>query len=274
VNALGLPQLGIGVGLRTPHYGEILGGSPDIGWFEAITDNFLDTEGRPLDVLDQVAARFPVVLHGVAMSIGSSDPLNLPYLRAVERLRARIGALWASDHLCWTGIHGKNSHDLLPLPYTRESLRWVANRVDAVQQCWGRPLILENPSTYVAFSHSTLSEPEFLAELCQQTGCGLLLDVNNVYVSSKNHGFNAEEYLAILPMDRVVQVHIAGHTHNGELLIDTHVGPVPDPVWALLAAAWKRGCRASVLLEWDSEIPPLTEVIAEAKRAVAILEST
>lgn len=264
---LGFPNLGIGVGLRTSHYAEILAGAPAAEWFEVITDNFLDTAGRPLEVLDQVAAHFPVALHGVSLSIGSTDPLDLPYVYAVGRLRDRIGARWVSDHLCWTGVNGRNSHDLLPMPYTQESLAWVSQRVDEVQQAWGHPLILENPSTYVSFRHSTIGEAEFLAAVCERTGCGLLLDVNNVYVSSRNHGFEALAYLDAIPMNRVVQVHIAGHTDHGDIVVDTHIGPVADPVWALLRGAWDRGCRASVLLEWDAEIPPLPTVVAEAQKA-------
>lgn len=279
---LGLPDLGIGIGLRTAHYSEILQAdrsqsvrdsaahSPSAAmprWFEVITDNFLDTAGRPLEVLDQIAARFPVVLHGVSLSIGSSDPLDLAYVRAVAALRDRVGARWVSDHLCWTGVNGKNSHDLLPMPYTPESMRLCRDRVDAVQQLWGQPLILENPSSYVGFRHSTMGEAEFLASLCVATGCGLLLDVNNVYVSACNHGFSALEYLETIPMERVVQVHVAGHSQQGNLVVDTHIGPVIDPVWGLLRAAWERGCRGSVLLEWDAEIPPLATVVAEANKA-------
>lgn len=264
---LGYPDLGIGVGLRTPHYRDILDRWPEVGWFEIISDNYLETQGRPLDILDQIAARYPIVMHGVSLSIGSTDPLDIAYVRRLVALRDRVKARWVSDHLCWTGVSGHNSHDLLPLPLTTESLGHVRERVDAVQQLLGAPLILENPSTYVEFRASTISEPDFLAALCAQTGCGLLLDVNNVYVSSRNHGFDPIAYLDALPLDRVVQFHVAGHTDLGTHCIDTHIGPVVTPVWELLREAWTRGARASILLEWDAEIPPLDVVIREANRA-------
>jgi len=264
---LGHPDLGIGVGLRTVHYREILERWPAIPWFEIITENFLRTRGRPWDILERVASRYPIVMHGVSLSIGSADPLDPVYLREVRDLRDRIGARWVSDHLCWTGVNGHNTHDLLPLPYTPETLDHVTARVHEVQEAWGAALVLENPSSYVAFRASTIPEWEFLAERCHRTGCGLLLDVNNVYVSSRNHGFNPLTYLDALPMERVVQVHVAGHTDLGTHCIDTHIGPVVPPVWALLRAAWQRGVRASILLEWDAEIPPLDDVLAEAAKA-------
>lgn len=270
---LGHPDLGIGVGLRTTHYRDLLARWPAVGWFEIITENFLQTEGRPLDVLMRVAARYPVVMHGVALSIGSTDPLDVTYLRDVARLRDRVGARWVSDHLCWTGVNGVNSHDLLPLPLTHESLTHVSSRVDAVQQVWGQSLILENPSTYVGFRADVIPEAEFFAELCHRTGCGMLLDVNNVYVSCRNHGGDPLRYLDTLPVDRVVQFHVAGHTDLGTHCIDTHIGPVIDPVWELLRHAWRRGAHASILLEWDAEIPPLDDVLAEAQRAAAWVAS-
>ena len=264
---LGYEDLGVGVGLRTVHYGHVLSQRPRVPFFEIITENFLHTRGRPAMVLDTVAERYPVVMHGVSMSIGSTDPLDLPYLRAVCELRDRIGARWVSDHLCWTGVRGVNSHDLLPMPYTEEALRHVADRVRAVQDVLGAPLVLENPSTYVEFAASTMPEWEFLGRLCAETDCGLLLDVNNVYVSSRNHGFDPETYLAAMPMDRVVQLHIAGHTDNGSFVVDTHIGPVPRPVWALLQSARRRGAQASVLLEWDAEIPTFDVLMRETARA-------
>lgn len=270
---LGHPDLGIGVGLRTPHYRELLERWPPVGWFEFITENFLQTEGRPLDVLERVAARYPVVMHGVSLSIGSTDALDAAYLRDVARLRDRVRARWVSDHLCWTGVHGINAHDLLPLPLTHDALDHVSARVDEVQQVWGQPLILENPSTYVGFRADVIPEAEFLAALCERTGCGLLLDVNNVYVSCRNHGGDPLAYLDTLPLDRVVQFHVAGHTDLGTHCIDTHIGPVIDPVWSLLRHAWRRGAHASILLEWDAEIPPLDVVLAEAGRAAAWVES-
>ena len=266
VNRFGFPNLGIGVGLRTVHYAHILEHTPKVDWFEIISENYMQTAGRPLYYLDRIAQRYPIVMHGVSLSIGSTDPLNLDYLRELKALRERVGAQWVSDHLCWTGVAGKNSHDLLPLPYTDEALRHVARRVRTVQEILESPLALENPSTYVEFCGSTMTEWEFLSNLAGEADCGLLLDVNNVYVSAHNHGFDPQEYLAAIPYDRVVQFHVAGHTHEGAHIIDTHIGPVIEPVWNLLGRAYRSG-GASVLLEWDAEIPEFDVVLAEARRA-------
>ena len=263
---LGLADLGIGVGLRTKHYHEILSGSPQVGFFEIISDNYMESAGRPLEMLDRIAERFPVVMHGVSLSIGSTAPLDLAYVDGLRRLRDRVKARWVSDHLCWTGMAGHNTHDLLPMPYTAESLRHTSARVRQVQDILGAPLIIENPSTYVGFRASTMTEWEFLAALCDSTGCGLLLDVNNIHVSARNHGFDPADYLAGVPWDRVVQFHVAGHSDMGTHIIDTHDGPVIDPVWRLLSEAWPR-CKASILLEWDDRIPSYAEVEAEAFRA-------
>lgn len=268
---LGLPDLGIGVGLRTTHYRHLLDEQPTVDFLEIISDNYMETQGRPLEVLDQLAASIPMVMHGVSLSIGSTDPLDRAYIRRLVRLRDRIGARWVSDHLCFTGAAGRNTHDLLPLPLTRAALDHVAGRVRAVQDALGAPLIIENPSTYIAWQDSTMPEAEFLAELCARTGCGLLLDVNNVYVSSRNHGFDASAYLDAIPYDRVVQFHVAGHTDNGDHCVDTHDGRVVDPVWDLLATVWPRAGGAAVLLEWDASIPTFPEVHAEALRARRVL---
>jgi len=268
---LGLPDLGIGVGLRTVHYRHLLEERPALDFLEIISDNYLETQGRPLEVLDQLATRVPMVMHGVSLSIGADDPLDRTYLRRLVALRDRIGARWVSDHLCFTGAAGRNTHDLLPLPLTRAALAHVASRVRVVQDALGAPLIIENPSTYIAWKGSTIPEAEFLAELCARTDCGLLLDVNNVYVSARNHGFDAEAYLDAIPWDRVVQFHVAGHSDNGDHCVDTHDGPVIDPVWQLLASAWRRCDGASVLLEWDASIPSFPEVHAEALRARRVL---
>jgi uncharacterized protein (UPF0276 family) len=266
-NRFHLPNLGVGIGLRTTHYNHILTQWPAVSWFEIISENYMQTAGRPLFLLDRIAERYPVVLHGVSLSIGSTDPLNLGYLSELKALRDRVGAPWISDHLCWTGVQGRNSHDLLPMPYTDEALRHVARRVRQVQEIMEAPLFLENPSTYVEFAGSTLSEWDFLAALCAETGCGLMLDVNNIYVSSRNHGFAVDDYLDGLPWDRVVQMHIAGHSDNGTHCIDTHIGPVIDPVWAIFGEAYRRSGGASVLLEWDAEIPAFPVVHREALRA-------
>jgi uncharacterized protein (UPF0276 family) len=271
VNRFGFPNLGIGVGLRTVHYAHILEHTPNVDWFEVISDNYMHTAGRPLYYLDRIAERYPVAMHGVSLSIGSTDPLDFEYLRELKTLRDRIGALWVSDHLCWTGVAGKNSHDLLPLPYTDETLRHIVSRVRVVQDYLEAPLLLENPSSYVEFTGSTLSEWQFLSSLASDSDCGLLLDVNNVYVSAYNHGFSAEEYIANLPHDRVAQLHVAGHTHQGGHIIDTHIGPVIRPVWNLLGDAYQRCGGASVLLEWDAEIPDFDSVWVEAQKAYAFV---
>jgi uncharacterized protein len=263
----GLPNLGIGIGLRTTHYREILEHWPALDWFEILSENFMQTSGRPLEVLDRIADRYPLAMHGVSLSIGSTDPLDWDYLRELKALRARCGAAWVSDHLCWTGVASRNTHDLLPLPFTEEALLHTARRVRAVQDFLEAPLVLENPSTYVEFDGTPLREWEFLAGVVELSNAGILLDVNNVLVSAKNHGFDPEAYLAGIPMERVVQIHVAGHTDFGTHAIDTHVGPVPDPVWRLLARARDYGANAPVLLEWDAEIPELSVVRADAERA-------
>lgn len=266
-----LPQLGIGIGLRTTHYRDILEGKPAVDWFEILSENYMQTRGRPLAILDQVAERYPVVMHGVSMSIGSADPLDRGYLAELRALRDRIGARWVSDHICWTGAHGRNTHDLMPLPLTEEALRHTARRVREVQDFLEAPLVLENVSSYASFAGNTMSEWDFVAALVCEADCGLLLDVNNVYVSARNHGFDPKAYLRGLPMDRVVQFHVAGHSDCGTHLIDTHIGPVPDPVWGLLKEARELGADAPVLLEWDADIPPLATVHADALRAAALL---
>lgn len=264
---LGHPNLGFGVGLRSVHFDHVLEHWPQVDWFEAISENFLDSRGRPRYVLDRVAERYPVVLHGVSLSIGSSDPLDRDYLAKLRRLADDVGAAWVSDHLCWTGVLGRNTHDLLPLPLDEASLAHVVARIRVVQEILERPLVLENPSSYVTFAEDTLSEWEFLARMAEASDCGLLLDVNNVYVSSVNHGFDAEHYIRSLPLERVVQVHLAGHTDCGTHLIDTHDGRVVDPVWQLYRLAWELTGGVSTLLEWDASIPPFEELHAEVLRA-------
>jgi uncharacterized protein (UPF0276 family) len=272
MNRFRLPDLGIGLGLRTVHYAHILEHWPAVDWFEIISENFMQTEGRPLSVLDQVAERYPIVMHGVSMSIGSTDPLDMDYLRELRALRDRVRARWVSDHLCWTGVAGKNTHDLLPVPLTEEALHHTAARVRRVQDVLDAPLLLENPSTYVEFTGSTMKEWEFLAALTSEADCGLLLDVNNVFVSAYNHGFDPVDYFAGVPWDRVVQIHVAGHTNNGTHIVDTHIGPVVDPVWDLLGEAHRRAGGAAILLEWDAEIPSFEETHAEALRAKGAIE--
>jgi len=270
-NRFGLPDLGIGLGLRTKHYAHVLEERPEVGWFEIISENYMQTSGRPLWWLDRIAEAYPIVMHGVSLSIGSTDPLDREYLRELKVLRDRIGARWVSDHLCWTGVAGRNTHDLLPLPYTTETLRHVVRRVREVQDFLGAPIALENPSSYVEFAGSTLPEWEFLSTVAREAGCGILLDVNNVYVSAFNHGFDPDEYLRGIAYDHVVQFHVAGHTHNGTHIIDTHSSPVIDPVWRLLGEA-HRHAKASILLEWDADIPPFDVAWHEAKKAKAWID--
>jgi len=267
-NRWGLPDLGIGIGLRTVHFGQILGGQPAVDWFEILTENFLDTGGRPLYVLDRICERYPVALHGVSLSIGSTDPLDRDYLRKLKALARRTGARWVSDHLCWTGVMGRNTHDLLPMPYTEEALRHTVARVREVQEILERPLVLENPSSYVEFRDSRLSEAEFLSRLASGADCGLLLDVNNVYVSAFNHGFDPLAYIDALPADRVVQFHLAGHTHKGTHIVDTHSDHALPEVWELYRHAWQRCGPAATLYEWDADIPSLEVVVAEARKAL------
>lgn len=260
-----LPVLGLGVGLRTNHFAQILEEHPDVDFFEAITENFLDTGGRPRSVLERIAAHYPVVLHGVSLSIAGFDAIDLDYVRRVSRLADAIGARWVSDHLCFTGFAGRNTHDLLPFPYTEASLRHVTDRVRRVQETLGRPLVLENPSTYLEFHETTMPEHEFLARLAEDADCGLLVDVNNVYVSARNHGFDARTYLDALPAERVCQIHLAGHTDKGTHLLDTHDGPVCDDVRVLYSELVRRIGPRATMLEWDADIPPL-EVVQQALR--------
>lgn len=262
-----LPQLGYGVGLRAPHFGHILEHQPQVDWFEIISENFMDSQGRPRHVLRQVAERYPIVMHGVSLSIGSADPLNWDYLAKLKRLATETKAAWISDHLCWTGLGGHNSHDLLPLPLNEETLDYVADRVRIVQDFLERPLVLENPSTYLTFRDSTLDEWEFLTRLTAATDCGLLLDVNNIYVSCRNHDWDPWEYLHGVPHDRIVQFHLAGHTDHGTHCIDSHDGSVVDSVWELYREAKRLAGSASTLIEWDDKIPSFAEVHAEALKA-------
>jgi uncharacterized protein len=264
---LGYPNLGFGVGLRSAHYDYLETHEPDVDWFEVIPENFMDSQGRARHVLDRIAARYPVVLHGVSLSIGSTDPLDLEYLARLKRLAAEVDAVWVSDHVCWTGVAGVNTHELVPLPFTEASLAHVVGRIRRVQDFLERPLVLENPSTYVTYTESTLTEWEFLARMAEEADCGLLLDVNNVYVSGFNHDFDSHRYLESIPSERVVQMHLAGHDHVGTHIVDTHDRPVADPVWDLYAAAVALTGGVSTLVEWDDRLPPFPEVHAEVLKA-------
>ncbi|HYC77592.1 MAG TPA: DUF692 domain-containing protein [Planctomycetota bacterium] len=272
-NRWNLPDPGLGLGLRAPHVADLLAREPEVGFLELLTENHLDVGSRRTAATDAVAARFPVVLHGVSMNLGSVDPLDGAYLAKVRDLARRTGALWVSDHLCFTGVAGLNTHDLLPLPLTEACLRHVAGRVRAAQDVLGAPLLLENPSTYVAYRASTMSEPEFLGRLAEDADCALLVDVNNVYVSAKNHAFDPEAYVDALPADRVVQVHLAGHHDAGTHLIDTHDAPVIDDVWRLYARLVARTGPVATMIERDDRIPPLDALLAELRRAAPTLDA-
>jgi hypothetical protein len=254
------------------HFSHILRHWPVVDWFEVISENFLDSQGRPRYVLQQIAERYPVVMHGVSLSIGSTDPLDFEYLTKLKRLAGEVNTRWISDHLCWTGVAGRTSHDLLPLPLTEEALAHVVSRVKSVQDFLERPLVLENPSSYITFAASTMPEWEFLSRLAEETGCKLLLDVNNVYVSSRNHDFDPQEYLRSIPADRVQQFHLAGHTDLSTHCIDTHDGRVVDCVWELYREAVGLTGGAATLLEWDARIPSFEEVHAEAEKARRMVE--
>lgn len=267
MSSLDWPRLGYGVGLRAEHYDHVLTERPPVDWFEALTENYLDTGGRPLHVLEAVRRDYPVALHGVALSLGGSDPLDRAYLRRLRGLVDRIAPAVVSDHLCWTGVDGRPLHDLLPLPYTEEVLHHVAARVGRVQEALGRRIALENPSTYLGFRHSTMPEWEFLAALAAEADCGILLDVNNVHVSARNLGFDASAYVAAIPAARVAYVHLAGFSHRGRFLFDTHDAPVHEDVWALYRFACDRLGAPATLIEWDANLPPFARLHAEAERA-------
>lgn len=260
-------NLGFGLGLRTDHYEAILNSEPAVDWFEIISENYLVPGGKPLHYLDRVRERYPLVMHGVSLSIGSTDPLDMEYLKQLKALATRIEPAWISDHLCWTGVHGKNLHDLLPLPYTVETVDHVAARIRFVQDFLGRQILIENVSSYVNFSGSQMSEWEFLTAVCERADCLLLFDVNNIYVSSINHDFDPLAYLDGIPGKRVQQIHIAGHEDHGDYIIDTHDHPVADPVWDLYAEAIRRFGPVSTMIERDDNIPPLNELLEELDRA-------
>ncbi len=255
------------MGLRREHYERVLAGPTRVDWFEVISENFMVKGGRPLHVLDRVRRDYPVVLHGVSLSIGTTDPLDRDYLDRLAELASRVEPAWVSDHLCWTGVGGHNAHDLLPLPYTEEALDHVVARVVAVQDHLGRRIALENVSTYLRFAGSTLPEWEFLSEVAVRADCGILIDVNNVYVSAANHGFDAQAYLEALPTERVWQVHLAGHTDHGSYLLDTHSRRVCDEVWELYRFATRRFGAVASLVEWDEDIPDWDTLEAESLQA-------
>lgn len=262
--------LGFGLGLRTDHYTTLLAEKPAIDWLEIITENYLVAGGKPLYFLDQIRAHYPMVMHGVSLSIGSQDPLDTIYLQQVKRLIQRVEPAWVSDHLCWTGVHGRNMHDLLPLPYTNAMVQHLVSRIQYVQEYWGRRILIENVSSYVNYHDSEMTEWEFLTAIAEQADCLILLDINNIYVSAINHHFDPLTYLNYIPIDRVQQFHLAGHTNCGDYLIDTHDAPVIASVWDLYAQALQRFGQVSTMIERDDHIPPLTELLAELQQARTI----
>ena len=257
------PFAGFGFGLRREHFADFLGALQPVDFVEIVSENFMVAGGRPLATLDAVRERHPVAMHGVSLSVGSAHGLDRAYLARLKALAQRVRPLWVSDHLCWTGIAGHNTHDLLPLPYSEEALDRVAANLALAQDVLERPLLLENPSSYVEFGSADFTEWQFLAALCERTGCYLLLDVNNLFVSSVNHGFDPLAFLDGLPRDRVRQIHLAGHSQGRKLLIDTHDAPVAPEVWALYAATCARFGPAATMIERDDAIPPLRELLAE-----------
>ena len=267
------PNLGFGLGLRTDHYETILAEKPPVDWFEVITENYLVQGGKPLYYLDRIRADYPMVMHGVSLSIGGTDALNFNYLRQVKALAARIEPAWISDHLCWTGINGINLHDLLPLPYTEESIRHVVNRVKMVQDFLGCRILLENVSSYISYAHSEMTEWEFLSAVAERADCFILLDINNIYVSAHNHGFDPHDYLDNVPVNRIRQFHLAGHLDCGNIIIDSHGDSVIDPVWSLYETAFRKFGPVSTMIERDDNIPPFDELLAELETARHIARS-
>ena len=265
--------LGFGLGLRPNYYAEILSGEPNIDWFEVISENFMGRGGRPIAILEQIRQNYPIVLHGVSMSIASTAPLDFDYLRALKQLADRFQPEWISDHLCWTGVHGVNLHDLLPIPYTHEALDHVADRIKRVQDYLCRRIAIENVSSYVTFAESEMDESTFLRELAERADCWLLFDVNNVFVSSFNHGFDAVRFLDDIPSERVIQLHLAGHSDHETHKIDTHDQPVIEVVWSLYAEACRRFGEVSTMIERDDNFPPLSDLVAELDRARRIAAS-
>ena len=269
----GFTEYGIGIGLRIPHYQHILEKKPVVDWFEIISENYMIDGGRPLAILDQILEQYKVVQHGVSMYFGSTQPLNREHLNRLKTLVRRTGTPWLSDHLCWGSVDGRYTHDLLPLPYTWEAVDVAARNIRLVQDFVEVPVVLENVSSYAEFHDSEMTEWEFLTEVVERADCGILLDVNNIYVSSINHEFNPNEYVDFIPAERVAQMHIAGHSRYERFILDTHDHPVIDPVWKLYERALQRTGPTATLLEWDDRIPPFEEVHSEAMKAKKYLDA-
>ena len=263
---------GFGLGLRTDHYRNFIDASPKVDWLEVISENYLVPGGKPLYFLDRIRRDYPMVMHGVSLSIGGSDPFDADYLKQLKALIDRIQPAWVSDHLCWTGTESLNLHDLLPMPYTQVALRHLTQRLQQVQDALGCPILMENVSSYVTYQADEMSEWEFIAELAKRSGCDLLLDVNNVYVSSVNHGFDPHAFIDAMPARHVRQIHLAGHEDHGSYIIDTHDHPVCDAVWDLYAHTIRRLGMVPTMIERDDNIPPLAELIAELDAARRLAE--
>jgi len=266
------PFLGFGLGLRPEYYQGVLDTAPPVDWFEITSENYMVEGGRPRYYLDQVKERYPLVMHGVSLSIGGTDPLDTDYLSRLKALAGHVQPAWISDHLCWTGQGGHNLHDLMPLPYNDEAVRHVAERVRQVQDLLGRRILLENVSSYLTYRHSQMSEWEFYSAVAEEADCLMLLDINNIYVSAVNHGFDPQDYLQGVPVERVWQFHLAGHTDYGDFIIDTHDQPIVEPVWALYESALERFGAVSTMIERDDNMPPFEELLAELAEARAIGE--
>ena len=269
----GFTNYGVGIGLRIPHYNHIFERKPVVDWFEIISENFMVDGGRPLSVLDRILERYRVVQHGVSMYFGSAEPLNREHLRRLKALVRRTKTPWLSDHLCWGSVDGRYTHDLLPMPYTFEAAEVTARKIREARDFLEVPIAVENVSSYAEFHVSEMTEWEFLNEVVERADCGILLDVNNIYVSSQNHGFDPFIYVNSAPAERVAQIHIAGHSKYEKYILDTHDHPVIDPVWQLYRRAIERVGPTATLLEWDDRIPSFDEVQAEAKKAEEFLPS-
>ncbi len=269
----GFTEYGIGIGLRIPHYDHILSKKPVVDWFEIISENFMIDGGRPLHLLDQILERYRVVQHGVSMYFGSTGKLNREHMKRLKELVKRTKTPWLSDHLCWGSVDGRYTHDLLPMPYTFEAARITAQKIRDARDFLEVPIAVENVSSYAEFHASEMTEWEFLTEVVERADCGILLDVNNIYVSSRNHSFNPREYLDNIPVERVAQIHIAGHSKYKKYILDTHDHPVIDPVWKLYEHAIRIAGPTATLLEWDDHIPSFDEVHGEALKAARFLDA-
>ena len=268
------PPLGFGLGLRVPHFEHVLQHKPPVDWFEVLSENYMVAGGKPRYYLSQIREHYPLAMHGVSLSIGSTDPLDLDYLRKLKTLANEVQPAWISDHLCWTRCHNTNSHDLLPLPYNEATLKHVAERIRQVQDFLGRRILIENVSSYLTYRSSEMTEWEFLMAVAEQADCLILLDINNIYVSACNHGFQPEAYLQHIKASRVQQFHLAGHTRQGDFLIDTHDQPVPDPVWALYTQALAQFGPVTTMIERDDNIPDFDELLDELNQARSLADNT